>query len=100
VTVYVDDLVHWGWRLRGHEVASCHMFCDAVDLEELHAFAERIGLKRAWFQPHRLAPHYDLTPSRRADAIAHGAVAVDRYAAVEIWRGRRATLAAKERMES
>lgn len=49
---------------------------DAVpgDLEELHAFAARIGLKRAWFQRHRLAPHYDLTVRRREAAVRAGAI--------------------------
>lgn len=94
MTVYVDDLTNWGWKLRGRTVASCHMFTDSVELDELHAMAERIGLKRAWFQEHRLAPHYDLTPSRRADAVAFGAVEVDRARSVEIWRARRAEVAA------
>jgi hypothetical protein len=30
----------------------------ADTLEELHAMAEEIGLKRAWFQAHPLHPHY------------------------------------------
>lgn len=93
MTVYVDDLANWGWRLRGREVASCHLFTDSLDLEELHALAARIGMKRAWFQDHPRAPHYDLTPSRRADAVAHGAVEADRERAVSIWRARRALVA-------
>jgi len=71
VTVYVDQLVVWTTRPpfgRG----SCHMTADTLD--ELHAFAARIGLKRAWFQRHALAPHYDLTPRRREAAVAAGAV--------------------------
>jgi hypothetical protein len=95
MTVYVDDLTNWGWKMRGRIVASCHMFTDAVELDELHAMAERIGMKRAWFQEHRLAPHYDLTPSRRADAVAFGAVELDRQQSVEVWRARRAKAAAE-----
>lgn len=55
----------------------CHMVSDASE-EELHAFADRIGLKRAWAQlrPHASAAHYDLTPRRRALAIKLGAVEV------------------------
>lgn len=94
MTVYVDPLVNWGWRLRGRVVASCHLFTDALDLQELHDFAARIGMRRAWYQPHRLAPHYDLTPSRRVAAIAAGAVALDRHAAVHVQRARRAAIAA------
>lgn len=94
MTVYVDDLVSWGWKMRGRTVDSCHMFTDQVDLEELHRLAAAIGMRRAWFQEHRLAPHYDLTPGRRKAAIAAGAVPVDRHRAVEIWRERRAQVPA------
>jgi hypothetical protein len=31
---------------------------------ELHAFAEKIGLKRLWFQDHPKHPHYDITSGR------------------------------------
>lgn len=31
----------------------------STDMEELHAFAESVGLKREWFQDHRI-PHYDV----------------------------------------
>jgi hypothetical protein len=89
MTIYVDGLRNWGWKLRGHKVASCHMFCSDVDLEELHAFAERIGMRREWFQPHRVTPHYDLTARRRAMAVALGAIEVDRRTASGIWRARR-----------
>lgn len=71
MAVYVDDLNTWtdkGLFAKG----SCHMTADTLD--ELHAFAVKIGMKRAWFQRHRLAPHYDLTPSRRAVAVRLGAI--------------------------
>jgi len=93
MTIYVDPLASWGWKLRGHEVRSCHMFTDSQDLEELHALAERIGLKRAWFQQSARAPHYDLTASRRSQAVLLGAVEVDRRAAALIWRTRRTLIA-------
>lgn len=94
MTVYVDPLEDYGWVMRGKRVASCHMFTDTFDLAELHELASTIGLKRSWFQVHRLAPHYDLTPSRRAAAVAAGALEVDRYQAVHIWRSRRERMAA------
>lgn len=78
MSVYVDWLMDHGWTLRGRRVKSCHMTADTP--EELHAMAEAIGMKRSWYQsspPHSL-PHYDLTPSRRADAVARGAVELDR----------------------
>jgi hypothetical protein len=64
------------------------MFADT--LEELHAMAGKIGMKRSWFQNHRLLPHYDLVPSRRAVAIRLGAVEVtDRRKLVELWQAQR-----------
>lgn len=69
--VYVDPINKWTGRglFAG---GSCHLTGDT--LEELHAFAERIGMRRAWFQRHRIAPHYDLTPKRRDAAVRLGAV--------------------------
>lgn len=84
MTIYVDPLMSHGWKLRGHAVQNCHLFSDAGD-DELHAFAERIGMKRAWFQA-KSVPHYDLTPSRRKCAVACGAVEVDRRQAVDLWK--------------
>ena len=42
---------------------------DGRRLDELHAFAARLGLRRAWFQ----GDHYDLPPHGRAAAVALGA---------------------------
>lgn len=96
MTVYVDPLASWGWRLRGHQVQSCHLFSDTVELDALHDLAARIGMKRTWFQDKVTAPHYDLTPSRRALAVAAGAVEVDRRGAAAIWRMRREFVEALE----
>ena len=61
----------WRWT------ESCHLMADTVD--ELHAFAARIGMRRAWFQTSRKGlPHYDLTRPRRARAVALGAVELTR----------------------
>ena len=54
----------------------CHMASDNPDLEELHQFAARLGLKRAWFQNKLDRPHYDLVPTKRALAMKLGAQAV------------------------
>ena len=71
MTVYVDQIQNWPTSIRCFKAGSCHMSADT--LEELHAFARRLGLKRSWFQEHRLLPHYDLTPARRAKAVELGA---------------------------
>lgn len=68
--VYVDELSDRGWILRGKRIKSCHMAADT--LEELHAFAYRMGLKREWFQDKSI-PHYDLTEKMRNRAVRMGA---------------------------
>ncbi len=76
MTVYVDPILKWPTKIRCFKPGSCHMMAD--DLDELHAFARRLGLKRAWFQPHPRWPHYDLTVGRRARAVVLGAQEVGR----------------------
>jgi len=77
--VYVDELRTYGLprtgQARRYGTSWCHMATDG-ELDELHAFAERIGLQRRWFQPHLSVPHYDLSPSRRSAAVAGGAIEV------------------------
>lgn len=92
--IFVDQLASRGWIIRGRLTANCHMFTDELDLEPLHLLAAAIGMKRAWFQDRPAAPHYDLTPSRRTLAIAHGAQELDRRAAAAVWRRRRELLLA------
>ena len=74
MTVYVDALRDWGWVMYGRTIQSCHMFTNSSDLQELHAMAANIGLKRRYFQDSSDHPHYDLTGSRRAAAIRMGAI--------------------------
>lgn len=98
--IYVDELMSHGWILRGRTIRSCHMFSDTLEFEALHALAARIGLRRSWFQGKASTPHYDLTTAKRAEAIAAGAVSVDRRRAVEIWRARRSLAQARTHDEA
>lgn len=81
--VYVDQLMNFGWAMRGRSVPNCHLVADTLD--ELHTFAGKIGMKREWFQDKSI-PHYDLTPARRAAAVARGAVQLNRQKFVEVIR--------------
>ena len=47
----------------------------ADSVEELHEFAQAIGVKRHWFERSRKGvPHYDLCEEKRSWALAMGAV--------------------------
>ena len=70
MTVYVDELRRTAPTRRWPYKASCHLVADTTD--ELHEFALRLGMKRAWFQDGRY-PHYDLTAGRRSKARRMGA---------------------------
>lgn len=77
MAVYVDKVFatapYMGIRRPGwHARKACHMFADTI--EELHELARTIGIRRTWFQPHPIVPHYDLSPRVRAIAIKCGAV--------------------------
>lgn len=93
--IYVDELYAWpgkpqpgAERTFGNGKQSCHLYTDSADLEELHAFAERLGLRRAWFQPKPQVYycHYDLTPNKRAQAVRLGAVEVRRMEWARRWQ--------------
>jgi hypothetical protein len=46
--VYVDELVVWAHAKHRFKRGSCHLTADSE--EELHALAQKIGLRREWFQ--------------------------------------------------
>jgi hypothetical protein len=66
VAVLVDE-PRWWWRGRRW----CHLVSDR-DLDELHAFADGIGIPRRAFQ----GDHYDVPEEHRDAVIAAGAVEV------------------------
>jgi Protein of unknown function (DUF4031) len=92
VTVYLDD---WRQPATLGPVADrwSHLLADSDD--ELHAFAERLGLRRGWFQcrgDRRHHAHYDLPERSRPDALALGAVEVTWREVGMMMRERRRTL--------
>jgi hypothetical protein len=78
VSLYVDDVRHKFGRM-----IMCHMWADTV--EELHAAAERLGLRRSWFQqpPKASWEHYDISLTVKARAMELGAILTDRFGPVE-----------------
>lgn len=50
----------------------------ADTLEELHDFANHLGLQRRWFQNRGRYPHYDVTVAVRLKALRMGAIDADR----------------------
>lgn len=78
MAVYVDNASH-----RYGYMVMCHMVADS--LEELHAMADKIGVRRQWFQRKRLdMPHYDICRTKRKLAIKHGAKEVSTKELVRI----------------
>jgi len=97
--VYVDEPFYCPSRhLLAYAVGSqyghlwCHMWSD--DLDALHVMAERIGMRREWFQNRPGFPHYDLLPPRRAAALRLGAV--ERQLSDWLWEKRGLLRAALE----
>lgn len=83
--VYVDDM-----KAPFGRYVMCHMWADTR--VELFAMADRIGVARKWFQRPDNAgvqgmkaswEHFDIAMSKRALAVAAGAVETDRYGPVE-----------------
>lgn len=75
--VYVDN-----FRAKYRTMIMCHMVADT--LEELHEMADKIGVKRKWFQGHDNRPHYDICKTKRALAIKNGAVEVSPKEIVQV----------------
>lgn len=86
MTAYVDDVRHGFGRM-----VMCHLWADTLD--ELLAMADTIGVARKWIQghpslsfgKHRNASwvHFDISLTKKALALAAGAVLTDRYGPAE-----------------
>ena len=82
--IYVDMPKTYNTPLR-YKMWS-HMWSDTSD-DELHAMADKLGLKRSWFQEYKSRyalenqrewyNHYDVTPRKRNLALKLGAVPME-----------------------
>lgn len=68
MAVYIDDAKNQYGRMK-----MSHMIADSLD--ELHQIAEKIGLRRQWFQDKNIL-HYDVCQSKKKLAIELGAIEV------------------------
>lgn len=70
MAVYVDDMrAPFGWLIL------CHMIADTT--AELLQMADRIGVARKWIQySGTLREHFDISRSKRALAVASGAIEI------------------------
>lgn len=80
MSVYVDDARSRYIPHHGRPMIMSHMVADTE--EELHAMADSIGQCREWFQN----DHYDVSQTRKMDAIRRGAIEITRREAVRVRR--------------
>ena len=86
MSAYVDDM-----RAQFGRMIMCHLIADTD--AELHAMADAIGVARRWHQkpPKASHSHYDIALSKRAAAIAAGAVPITQRQAAMMCRRRAVT---------
>jgi hypothetical protein len=84
VSVYVDNS-----RNAFGNMKMCHMIADTPG--ELRDMALRIGVQLKWFQHSASIPHFDIAQSKRALAVAEGAIEIDRRAFVATMKRIRST---------
>lgn len=82
MSVYVDEPLYRLGRMK-----MCHLMADGS--EELLAMVDHIGVSRKWIQrAGEWCEHFDICKSRRALAVAAGAVELDRRTMVRAARAR------------
>ena len=95
MSVYVDVGIAWPRSSAWPYGWVAHLTADT--LPELHEFALGIGLKRTWFQNHEFQPHYDLTKSKRRQAVRAGATPLEPKDSVRRFQVARAAVLATRR---
>jgi len=67
--IYVDD-----YKANFQRFRMSHLCAVPHDTAELNRFAESLKLKSQWFQKDRFGGHYDVSESKRVEAIRFGAI--------------------------
>lgn len=81
MSVYVDSMNYPYGRM-----IMCHMLADTE--QELHSMADKIGVKRKWFQSKSSYPHYDICLSKKKLAIKFGAVEKSTKEIIQMMKGK------------
>lgn len=68
--IHVDDSFTMNRKFPDY----CHLWSSDNSVTELQAFADKLGLKREWFQDRAGFPHYDISAQKRVLALKLGAV--------------------------
>lgn len=90
MAVYVDDM-----RAPYGRMVMCHMTADTD--AELLAMADQIGVPRRWHQhPGTPRSHFDIAQSKRARAVAAGAIPITQRDTVLLVRRKREETAGTE----
>lgn len=86
MSVYVDPMTEHGGSRRFKWPRSCHLYADTP--EELEAMAAAIALKPGWRQQDGALTHYELVGTKRAAAVARGAMEHTREQRMQFVRSR------------
>ncbi len=76
MSIYVDSLKPCIKSEKWPYDKSCHLVADLGEVETLHVFAKKLGLKHTWFQNRLGMPHYDLIDKMRNKAVKAGAIEI------------------------
>lgn len=84
MSIYIDNANIISSKLRGNW---CHMVAIPIaDIDNLHLIANKIGLKREWYQSSAKIPHYDVVKNKIKKAIKLGVIEVSTRELIKLVR--------------
>ena len=81
-----DQAGSWCSGIKFYHDAMRHLVCVPFSVENLHAMAEELGIKRCWFHASKDHPHYDV-PKKRMATIGERSTLVRPRQVLAIIRG-------------